>query len=161
MCLPFRPKPLLRLMFFLLCFIPATISCTDDALYRSYQSVPIDGWDAADPVAFQVDTLRQPTTCHILLNVRTSAMEAYDFRTLYLEVRQQWNGRLLRCDTIACLLSDERGEIEGDGVMRYQYTFPVSTVSLPAGSVGYLRVRHLMRREILEGISDIGIEIKS
>lgn len=134
-------------------------SCTTDAIYKSYQSVPIDGWDAADPRIFNIDTLREPGNYSLLLHVRTTTMESYDFRTLYLEVRSQWGNQGLQCDTVACHLSDERGEIKGDGMARYQYTFPVAQLSLSTNQAGCITVRHIMRREILEGISDIGIEI--
>lgn len=150
--------------FFALCTLivgaVATIgSCTTDAIYKSHQSVPIDGWDAADPRIFNIDTLRESGNYSLLLHVRTTTMESYDFRTLYLEVRSQWSDQSLRCDTVACHLSDERGEIKGDGVARYQYTFPVTKLSLSTNQTGRITVRHIMRREILEGISDIGVEI--
>ncbi len=150
--------------FFALCALAVgtlatTLSCTSDAIYRSYQSVPIDGWDAADPLVFSIDSLKESGNYALLLNLRTSTIESYDFRTLYLEVRSQWGDQSLRCDTVACHLSDERGEIKGDGVARYQYTFPVAQLSLTAPNPGRITVRHIMRREILEGISDVGIEI--
>ena len=43
----------------------------------------------------------------------------------------------------------------------YQYDFPLSTLRLKEGDSLALVVRHAMKREILPGISDVGIIAKN
>lgn len=143
--------------FLLLCYCAwALMSCSEKAAYKAYQSVSIDGWDASDSVVFTVDSLSQGGNYRAVVGVRSSVAQAYEFRTLFLEVRQQWQGTPLVCDTVACELSDQRGDMEGDGTLYQQYEFPISHIALQSGQRGRIVVRHIMRREILSGISDIG-----
>lgn len=143
---------LLPLFFALIAFV----ACTERAAYKSYHTVSIDGWDAADSIVFSIDSLPKRGTFIPTIGLRSSAAEAYEFRTLYLEVKQRWQGSSLRCDTLACELREDRGEMDGKGTFYYQYEFPLKKVSLQAGQSGRIVIRHIMRKEILSGISDIG-----
>ena len=49
--------------------------------------------------------------------------------------------------------------MKGQGVGSYQYHFRVSEMNLKAKDSLHICVRHDMKREIMPGISDVGIEI--
>ena len=63
-------------------------------------------------------------------------------------------------DTLDCKLIDERGNATGQGVSQYQYLFPLKTLSLQRGDSLHLEVHHDMKREILPGITSVGIKMK-
>ena len=63
-------------------------------------------------------------------------------------------------DTINCPLMGKDGQVRGKGVGYYQYHFPVSLMQLNENDSLHITVRHDMKREILPGVSDIGIELE-
>jgi gliding motility-associated lipoprotein GldH len=50
-----------------------------------------------------------------------------------------------------------RGNTRGQGINYYQYNFHIADVALIEGDSLRISIRHDMKREILPGISDIGI----
>ena len=63
-------------------------------------------------------------------------------------------------DTICCLLTDAQGNLLGDGISYRQYQFDISTEQLQKGDSLHIVVRHDMKREILPGVSDVGIKLE-
>ena len=49
--------------------------------------------------------------------------------------------------------------MKGHGISTYQYNFHLTTLTLNEGDSLHIAVRHNMKREILPGISDIGIRL--
>lgn len=147
--------------FIFLSFLLLLGSCRDEAAYRRYQSVPIEGWDSQDAVTFDVDTIRTTRDYNVAIGVRTSAADAYPFKELYLEIIERWeHPKAEYRDTVGCILTDDRGEVEGKGTQRYQYEYDLHRQPLRAGQTGRVSVRHVMRREIISGISDIGLLVE-
>ena len=62
-------------------------------------------------------------------------------------------------DTITCSLFDSDGSIKGDGVSIFQYRNHVKNISVEEGDSLEVRVRHNMKRKILNCILDIGIQL--
>ena len=86
--------------------------------------------------------------------------DAYPFMRLHLIVEQRLiPGERTRLDTLNCYLIDEDGNIRGQGVSYYQYTFPITQMQLQEGDSLHISIRHDMKREILPGIADIGIKL--
>ncbi len=86
--------------------------------------------------------------------------EGYPFMKLNLIVEQTiMPSRQTRSDTIQCNLIDQQSNVKGKGISSYQYRFPLTTLELKEGEQLYIAVRHDMKREILPGISDIGIRL--
>ena len=62
-------------------------------------------------------------------------------------------------DTVRCTIADEEGKLKSKGVTYHQYRFPVSVISLNQGDSIRITVHHCMKRDIMPGISDIGIMV--
>ena len=62
--------------------------------------------------------------------------------------------------TLPCRLMNKRGNTQGQGINYYQYDFIVADVPLNAGDSLRIGIRHDMKREILPGLSDLGIIIR-
>ena len=92
------------------------------------------------------------------LALRISA--GYPFMRLNLIVDQTIvpSGEVSR-DTVDCKLTDELGNITGKGIGQYQYIFPIKPLHLQKGDSIHISIRHNMRREILPGITDVGIRV--
>jgi hypothetical protein len=61
---------------------------------------------------------------------------------------------------LPCRLMNKRGYTQGQGINYYQYEFIVADIPLNAGDSLRIGIRHDMKREILPGLSDLGIIIR-
>ena len=61
---------------------------------------------------------------------------------------------------LPCRLMNKSGHTQGQGINYYQYEFIVADVPLNAGDSLRIGIRHDMKREILPGLSDLGIIIR-
>ena len=87
--------------------------------------------------------------------------DAYPFKALCLIVDQMvFPEKTIMSDTINCQLFDNDGKNQGHGVSLYQYTFPVGARRLKNGDSLVIRIRHNMKREIVPGVSDVGVSLQ-
>ncbi len=133
-------------------------ACSQDTVYSHYEHTSQTGWEKNDEVIFTTEPLAQGGTYLEELGLRINA--DYPFTQLTLIVQQTFSpSGKVKNDTLDCMLTDQKGNSLGSGISHYQYTFPLSTLSLNKGESVHIRVRHDMKREILLGISDIGIRL--
>ena len=64
-----------------------------------------------------------------------------------------------RTDTLECNLIDNSGHAKGKGINHYQYLLPLTTLKLEKGDSLHVTIHHCMKREILPGISDVGLQL--
>lgn len=133
-------------------------ACIGNKVYYRYDHTPLNGWEKNDTLTFSVP--KMPTeglyNSHLLLRVS----QGYPFMSLALIVEQTvLPSHQTHTDTLKCRLIDERGRTKGQGLNYYQYSFPINSMHLQAGDSLQIKVRHDMKREILPGVSDIGIQI--
>lgn len=156
-------KPLC--MVALLCGLTALAGimtgCEDKPLAFNYCPTPVEGWEPGDTLKFHVDTVKTAGTYRIDLGVRTSSSTPYPFQSLWLVVRQHWhNPNRELCDTVMFKLTNQRGDPNGHGVTIYQYDMPWQQQQIAAGASVDISISHIMRREILPGIADVGIRVQ-
>ena len=146
------------LSFFLLTVLLLT-SCKQSTLYFHHENTPESGWEKNDQVTFDIDKLSDDATCLEEVTMRINS--EYPFMRLTLIVEQTiYPAGATTTDTLDCDLIDERGNAIGQGVSQYQYTFPLKDQQLHRGDSLHLSVHHDMKREILPGITGIGIKVK-
>lgn len=135
----------------------ATAGCQRRETYMHYEPIDAQSWDVTDRTVCDVPPLETTGNYRMLLHVRTTTAPRFPFKTLYVEVRQQWRSSL-RIDTIACRLSD--AERSATGIAIRQHTFPIGNYHLLQGDSARITLRHVMRKEELPGISDLGISLE-
>lgn len=146
------------LRFLYIGFVCCVVSCTGDKVYDRYNHTPIMGWEKVDTLKFEVPKFSQRGRYSTNLGLRID--NHYPFMSLTLIVEQTvYPGARTHVDTLHCSLVDEKGGMKGQGVGSYQYHFRVSEMNLKANDSLHICVRHDMKREIMPGISDVGIEI--
>lgn len=76
-------------------------------------------------------------------------------------VQRSRRSRLLleRTDTVVCRFMTAGGDLMAGGVSLAQYTFTLPPLTLPRGAEGRIVVRHLMLKEVIPGISDVGVSL--
>lgn len=124
-----------------------------------FRATPVDGWETTDSLVFPIDTVHQAGRYRLSIGVRTSAANPYPFQTLALSITTRLQGKKAQRDTALCSLTDKDGDVNGQGVSLYQYAFPVSELHLEKGQTGTITVQHLMRRNLLPGVANVGIRL--
>lgn len=134
-------------------------ACKQSTIYYHCEDTPESGWEKNEHLTFDVGRLNSDATCQEELAVRIS--NRYPFMKVMLIVSQTIYpaGKTLT-DTLDCNLINERGNAIGSGISQYQYLIPLKTLQLHQGDSLHLSVHHNMKREILPGITSVGIRIK-
>ncbi len=136
-------------------------ACREKPVLYNYCSTPVEGWESVDTLKFHVDTLSSSGTYEMSIGVRTSATTLYPYQSLWLVMRQHWhNPDQVITDTLHLRFTTSKGDVQGHGVSIYQYDFPQSTLPLTAGASADITITHIMSRELLPGITDIGIKLQ-
>ena len=85
---------------------------------------------------------------------------SFPFKSLTLIVEQTVLPRRNKyVDTLDCELIGNNGIAQGRGISYYQYDFNITQLRLQQGDSLNIKVRHDMKREILSGISNVGITL--
>ena len=133
-------------------------ACDQKAVYYHYEQTPLTGWDKNDTLSFVIGPLS--VSGHYMEEVGLRISGEYPFTGLNLIVEQRNKSKqLLRVDTLVCNLINEQGNAKGRGVSQFQYLFPLSTMDLQEGDELFVTIRHDMKRDILPGISDVGLRL--
>ncbi len=139
-------------------------SCKEGMIYDQYVHTPIAGWEKNDTLSFEVPPLAMDGNYKEELGLRITG--DYPFMGLTLIVEQtiypdkaKKAEKVEKCDTIQCDLIGENGSTKGQGISYYQYNFPINVYPIAQGDSIHITVRHDMKREILPGISDIGLKL--
>ncbi len=145
------------IIFFVLAVAVCIISCNRRNVYISYRHVPVSGWDKNDTLTYDVSPLKAGRYREVV-GVRID--RSYPFMSLSLVVKQTIlpSGYVHR-DTLNCKLVDENGKFKGQGISFYQQTFHLNTIRLHEGDSLHINIKHNMKREVMNGVSDIGFRI--
>lgn len=153
------PRHKYTLLYYIAVFLVLLLaSCDENTVYNHFEHLSLKGWEKNDTLNFQTDTIRRTGDYMEEVGIRISS--DYPFTGLQLVVKQEvLPSHKQRSDTLDCKLIDHLGNAMGKGISHYQYRFPLTTLSLATGERLHIVVRHDMKREILPGISDIGIRL--
>lgn len=149
-----------RLFFISITAVAMLASCTGNVVYDHYEHTPLAGWDKLDVLTFSVPRLSHAGVCATTLGLRINGSYPYQGLTLIVDQKVLPSG-VTTSDTINCTIFDDNGTVKGQGVTYYQYHYRVSERQLNEGDSLQITVRHDMRREVMPGISDVGIKISS
>lgn len=146
------------LLYIIACMGIVCVSCTQEVVYNQYEPTSIKGWERNDTISFKTKPMEEAGSYLEEVGVRING--DYPFTGLSLVVEQTVvpSGETYT-DTLSCKLADSNGNILGYGINHYQYLFPLTTIRLEKGASLHVAIRHCMKREILPGISDIGLKL--
>ena len=126
--------------------------------YSHYETIGSQGWEREDTLYFTPNPVEHYGTYTEELGLRTTSL--YPFMQLSVIVSQEAQpSGFCRIDTIETRLTDEEGNVTGDGINHYQYLFPLPAVTLAAGDTLRVSVRHDMLRSPLVGVTDVGFSL--
>ncbi|MDD5862085.1 MAG: gliding motility lipoprotein GldH [Prevotella sp.] len=175
-------RKLIKTSLLLLLLLPLLLtSCLKNKVYDHYEPVAVSGWEKNDTLNFAVPRQEEPGHYSSHLGLRVN--QEYPFTDLTLVVEQkvihnkkvevkQHNfihplaarfvacGSDSYCDTLRLRLVDDNGRVRGKGISEYQYRFYIGNLQLQPYDSVYVSVRHVMKREILPGIVNVGYSMK-
>jgi gliding motility-associated lipoprotein GldH len=143
------------LLGYLLFFLTA---CSPDEIFSGFHSFPASQWSRNEKTKFEVDVKDSTFRYDIWLEIRNN--NNYPFRNLWLFVDITTPEGQQRTDTLNIELADVYGKWHGRGISLYSSSFPFEqAIQYPRSGIYTYSVRHGMRTELLEGISDIGLTV--
>jgi gliding motility-associated lipoprotein GldH len=151
------PKSIVNSGFALILFF-LTTACSHKEAFSEFHSFPQANWAQEDIAKFEVvitDTIQR---YDVFLEVRNN--NDYPFRNLWLFVDITTPDGKQRSDTINSELADIYGKWYGKGISLYSYSFPYeSNIQYPVSGNYTYSIRQGMRKNPLNGISDIGLTV--
>ena len=136
-------------------------SCGYEPVFEQYQSIPDDSWSKESVVTFDIPITDTVQLYDLYINVRN--LNSYPFSNLYLFVNVAApNGDQLT-DTLEYRLADDYGKWIGSKSSRiWDSKLPYrGTVKFAQTGTYSFNIRHGMRNNSLEGISDVGITLEN
>ena len=141
--------PLIALLF---------AACNDGTVFHSYKSLPLEGWERRDTFCFDIPPTDRNFDGTLTIGLRTVAHVGTQEIVLAVEQADP-EGNVRLCDTVRYPLTDAEGYALSKGVNTHQYEDRHLPLRLKKGKNTQIRIRHLMRHEVLSGITEIGIRI--
>ena len=143
----------------LVALVAALVSaCTMDTVFHRYSHTSVSGWEKNDTLKFYVPPIHQGGVFAQQLDVRITG--AYPFTAATLIVKQRIvPGNKELTDTINCTFSKPDGTRLSRGISYYQYSYPIAKPDLREGDSLVVSIYHDMKRDMLPGISDVGLHI--
>lgn len=138
----------------------ALSACDNDVVYDGFKPTPKEGWEKNDTMIYAVKRIARGGVYRQEVGVRITREFPFTGVSLLVE-RTVEPGHTVTVDTLNCRLYDVKGNIKGHGISHFQYDFLLSDVEMRKGDSLTVRIRHLMKREILPGITDIGFRLEA
>lgn len=137
-----------------------SVACHNTTIYNDYQHTHLKGWKKNNRLNFHVPPMQDAATCQQYIGIRLT--DLYPFQTLSLIIQQTiYPENETLSDTLNFEVIDEQGQLRGNGLNISQMELPFRSVTLKEGDSIHVTIQHNMRRDILEGISDIGLRIET
>jgi gliding motility-associated lipoprotein GldH len=146
------------IVFVVLLTLIVLCGCQHQVAYHEFRHIYEPGWDKSDTIHFDTRSLSAGGSYRLDAELRTD--KNYPFQKLTIEIEQTvYPSKEKYHDVIDCDLISEEGVIEGDGISYFQYQFHVRDLSLHQGDSVHICLTHNMKREIMPGITDVGIRL--
>lgn len=141
----------LLFILFTLCLGACTPGHND---YSDFKNIDPKGWAYADTLKFKVD-IDSASTGKLSLALRHD--NNYGYSNLWLEVSHRIDSTTVDCDTLNITLADIYGRWNGKGIGTSFQSETIVNTDYRLTEGDSIQVRHIMRVDTLEGISQIGL----
>ena len=133
--------------------------CNRSTVFSQYRHTSLMGWEKNDTLVFALQPSKADVELKEIVGIRIN--DSYPFKAICLIVDQTiMPGNITTSDTVNWVLFDNYGNTKGRGISSYQYNYHLKNNKLMKGDSLTVKIRHNMKREIMPGISDIGIKLE-
>ena len=139
-------------------------SCSDPRTYNRYKSVSLQGWSRKDTLTFDIPRQWEGK---YQLDLCLRAAQTYPYRNISMIIerkviyyRQRKKREKTYNDTINCEIINDKGILVGHkGITSTEIRQAITSFHLNRNDSMQVKIHHIMSREIIPGISDIGVKI--
>ncbi len=146
---------ILSIFFAVVSTLLSLTGCDKHTVYHSYQHISSQGWNNRDTLIFIIDTIQENATYNFSLELRSTGL--YPYQNIWLAIERRFYPDILCYDTVECHLTTPTTLRNGKGIYMYQHKTPLSSMQLRNRQTGQVSVIHLMQKEVIVGIHDIGL----
>lgn len=135
-------------------------SCTESTVFHTYQPIDKEGWGKHDTLYFQLP--KDSVTDMYTMKIGLRTTDSYKYTSLWIVLEQdlEKKGKFTR-DTVNFQVTDKFGNALGKGFSSYQQEMEVGKVKTTSNGGTTVKLYHIMKREVVKGISDVGINVLS
>jgi gliding motility-associated lipoprotein GldH len=147
-------------LFIILASFVMLSSCNNNIVYTDSAVFPGKRWELMNILSFRVPVDDTLSSNNVTFTIRSGS--SYPYRNIYLFVKTVSPDGNSITDTLEYFLADEKGKWYGRGFGDvHELNLPYkSNVFFPRKGIYQFNIQHGMRKEILDGISDIGVRIE-
>lgn len=139
-------------------------SCSDPRTYDRYESVSLQGWSRKDTLTFNIPRQWEGK---YQLDLCLRAAQTYPYRNISMIIerkviyyRQRKKREKTYNDTINCEIINDKGILVGQkGISNTEIRQAITSFRLNRNDSMHVTIHHIMSRESLPGISDVGIRL--
>lgn len=139
-------------------------SCSDPRTYDQYKSVSLQGWSRKDTLTFDVPRQWEGS---YQLDLCLRAAQTYPYRNISMIIerkvifyRQRKKREKTYNDTVNCEIINDKGILVGQkGITSTEIHQAITSFHLNRNDSMQVKIHHIMSRESLPGISDIGVRL--
>lgn len=139
-------------------------SCSDPRTYDRYESVSLQGWSRKDTLTFDIPRQWEGK---YQLDLCLRAAQTYPYRNISMIIerkviyyRQRKKREKTYNDTINCEIVNDKGILAGQkGITSTEIRQAITSFRLNRNDSMHVTIHHIMNRESLPGISDVGIRL--
>lgn len=134
------------------------MACEDPRTYDHFEHTDTTAWDTEDALSFDVPR-QWEGSYDVVLGLRSTL--AYPYQNLSVVVETTvLPSHKEQCDTVNLTINDQEGRPAGQsGISISEIKQHVTTLTLQRSDSLHISVHHLMRRNSLPGISEVGITL--
>lgn len=133
------------------------MGCRSDVLFYDYQPVNTLGWEKTDTLRFDIPHTGNKIQNELFAGVRLN--EFFPYRNINLVVEQR-SHQIRHRDTLSLHLMDEKGKWMTSGNIFHELEERVEHGTLQEVDSLQILVYHIMPRQVLEGVVEVGIKVK-
>lgn len=133
-------------------------ACGSDTWYHTYKQIPATVWEKFDTLTFCLPEVPDSGLYDFYVDVRTTA--AFPYTGLKIAALTGTDSLAVeRRDTADCRVQTLSGIPSGEGITLICHEAPLYRLTLCPGQRATVRLYHIMRREDLPGVSDVGLRV--
>lgn len=144
--------------------IMSTTSCNDPRTYDQYRGVSLQGWLRNDTLTFDISRQWEG---NYQLDLCLRAARTYPYRNISMIIerkvinyKQRKKQERTYNDTVNCEIVNDKGTLVGQkGITSTEIRQPITSFQLNRNDSLHVTIHHIMSRESVPGISDVGIRL--
>lgn len=136
-------------------------SCCNEPsiLVYEYSPVSFDGWNKTDTLLFSLPEVTQAGVYQGKVGVRTNA--CYPYQKIWIGVCQTLHQPdTVFLDTVCCEIVP-CSDLDKNGIGLFLSECPLPEHTYQAGQTGTVKVFHILRREEVPGVGQVGLQIQA